>query len=323
MKALSRRMGNPLGLALVLATAGCTARTTSSEQVGAVVASALVAADAGTSVSGYGTCKDLACADVARGCDDIIRSGCGAAFLVGANGTMPAVPRCSSTYDEAVAACTVATMGELEEVAEKAEAPAGTPLIRPKDMLALEFAKCTRRATTCAERIDCSRGIFIPGHVSFDAGTPNPPFNEDAGQLPAWSEPWKPSNKSKPLWTGAPWQHNGVPEIELMPGVDSLSCAECAVERCPTFAYRCFSAAGDATECPSGNCCHSLRKCVESCGGYKPNATKAMFYSCMSQCDRGRPKAAQELADLQNCARVACAGCQAYDHPGSGLRTQP
>jgi hypothetical protein len=39
------------------------------------------------SVTGYGACAEPACVDLARACDDVIRSGCGTVFL--ASGSMP------------------------------------------------------------------------------------------------------------------------------------------------------------------------------------------------------------------------------------------
>jgi hypothetical protein len=36
----------------------------------------------------------------------------------------------------------------------------------------------------------------------------------------------------------------------------------------------------------------------------------SVFDSCLASCSEGKPAAAQQLANLQKCASVACKGCQ-------------
>lgn len=330
MNALYQRTSQAgLALFVVLAAGRCTSRSTGQSHV-AVTSAAVTNGPTGpvtvTSVSGYANCTEPACADVARACDDIIRSGCGAPFLTLPDGGVFAAQSCTSKFAPAVAACTVAVWGELWDSAEDLVLPDAAPSgLPPRAVIAAELAKCTRRASTCAQRIECTRGLFVPPHLSYDAGAPfAPPYNADAATPPpSWTTPWR-GDGPRSLWSGAPWQNgSGEPRVELIAGVDSPSCARCTIQRCPTFAYRCFSAEGDATECPSGDCCQSLRKCVERCGGYSRQSSLAQFYSCMSQCETTRPHAAQELADLQNCAKVACEGCQAFDQQGSQVMGRP
>ena len=116
-------------------------------------------------------------------------------------------------------------------------------------LVALETAKCTRRANTCNQRLDCLRGFFVPPRLGFDGGPPlGPP--SDAGSDAAPPEPpWAPGPTSPTLTGGFPWQDAGAEAgVFLVNGADSPSCAICAMERCPTFAYRCFAAEGDFLE---------------------------------------------------------------------------
>lgn len=275
-------------------------------------------------VAGYGSCTDPTCADVARACDDLIRSGCAAPF---ADGVATATPKPdSSDFKQLLDNCTLVSFQELFEDQEGAgpneATDAGTDEAgadqseKVAAAQALEEARCTRRATTCQQRLDCLRGQTVAPHfpgydaaVPVDAGT-------DAAVVPepSWKTPWKPTATHDPLWGGPPWADAGKnANIYLVPGVDSPSCARCAIERCPAFAYQCFSAENDPQKCPNSDCCESLRKCVWRRGGYAPGVQAVDFYYDLAQCEVGRPHAAQGLANLQHCAQVACVGCQAFD----------
>lgn len=177
---------------------------------------------------------------------------------------------------------------------------------------ALEAARCTRRALSCQQRFDCLRGVTVGQFTgALDGGAP--PDAATVDLTPSWEVPWTASGPD-PLWTDPPWADAGAKaSVYLVPGVDSPSCARCTIERCPTFAYQCFSAEGDSSRCPNGDCCESLRRCVERRGGYAATAQPVDFYKALYECEIARPHAAQELANLQGCAQVACAGCASFD----------
>jgi hypothetical protein len=275
-----------------------------------------------SAVAGYGECTDPSCADVARACDDLIRTGCSAPF---ANGIDPTtLSPGSSDFDAVLNEC---TLNSYQQLLEDQETPGpgedldgGTSEAGPEDVtvvaaeLALEEARCTRRATSCDERLNCLRGMTIPAHPpDVDAGAPEDGGVEAAVPEPSWKTPWT-ATGANPLWSGPPWADAGAnSSTYLVPGVDSPSCARCAIERCPTFAYQCFSAEGDAQKCPNHDCCESLRHCIVRRGGYANGAQAEDFYHALAECEIGRPHAAQELANLQYCGEIACAGCQSFD----------
>ncbi len=250
-----------------------------------------------------------------------IRSGCAGPFIEqGPKTPQAGTPEFKAALDN----CTMISYQEMQEGQESIGATAldqdaGASAAEPTEgdvkvvaALALEAARCTRRAKTCEQRFDCLRGKTIAPHIpGYDAGPP-----QDAGlpiTEPSWKRPWTASGKD-PLWAGPPWvDAGGSSKVFLVPGVDSPSCARCAMERCPTFAYLCFSAEGDAQKCPNGDCCESMRRCVVRQGGYGPAADPLDFYRAMTVCQAGRPHAAQQLGNLQQCAEVACAGCQNFD----------
>ena len=120
-----------------------------------------------------------------------------------------------------------------------------------------------------------------------------------------WARPFK-GGAPDPLRTPPPW--GGA--VGMISGVDSPTCTACAIQRCPSFAYYCFGAVKNASDCPAGDCCQSLRQCIGSCGGYAPLVRASKFDQCLFQCEQSRPHAAQQLADLQHCGDVACAGCE-------------
>jgi hypothetical protein len=321
-----RRGRSVVALCLQLTGVACN-QSSHSAQVGS--SSAAIKAQAGdaaavTAVSGYGACTQPACADVARACDDIMRTGCGTPYLYKFDGGLVSPTTCTSDFDFGVAACTVAVWAELTDILdafkENEEEDAGPPLQPVRSVLAAELANCTRRARNCDERLNCTRGTFIPPPPIFDAGVLAPP-PDAAGPAPI--PPFVGGVGSTSVSTGAPWQDAGVPAIDLIPGVDSPSCASCAIERCPTFAYRCFSAESGGADCPAGDCCHSLRQCILECGGYSAQATMPQFVACLSQCSVGRPHSAQELADLQRCGTDTCAGCETYDQKPTRNEGQP
>jgi len=276
-------------------------------------------------VGGYGTCTEPSCADIARACDDLIRSGCAKPFA----GDGPVKPEPGTPeFADLLLGCTLVShqqLGEAREslVGEKDEqeeerAKKGEQLpperaeLRARAVAALEAARCTRRATTCQERLDCLRGKTIAARVPHvDAGVPDaesPPIQE-----PSWASEWSGAGPD-PLWADPPWvDAGGKAGVYLVPGVDSPSCARCAIERCASTAYLCFSASGDQQKCPGDDCCEGLRRCVARFGGYAPGAGPVEFYNALAACEIGRPHAAQQLANLQDCAKVACAGCEQKD----------
>jgi hypothetical protein len=196
-----------------------------------------------------------------------------------------------------------AVVEELEELIEQLDA--GDAPSRAD--ISAKMAQCIELAADCPSRLRCLEGKFRPpwsldgGLVppGFDAGLPPPP--------PPWVPPW--TGPGSPGWTDVPWDSG----VRVITGVDSPACVKCAIERCPTMAYYCFGASGNATYCPGGDCCQDMRTCIEACGGYRPGASPAEFYECMERCSVGRPHAPQQLANLQNCGEVACAGCQTRD----------
>lgn len=288
------------------------------------------AAVAPAAVQGYGGCTEPLCTDLARACDDLLRSGCGASMLSSAD---PVPQPGSADYATAVSVCTNVAFVGLGESLDSVRQLAGAANESEEDeeraraSLAAEVARCTRRALSCQERFDCLRGRMLPPKRSADAGVPAD-APADTAPPPIWSEPYKGTSPDFAL-SPPPWSPEaGVGRVSMVPGVDSPSCTRCVVERCPTFAYRCFAAEGDAVDCPNGDCCESLRKCVYKCGGYTATASPYDFYTCLAKCEVGRPSAAQQLADLQGCAAVACAGCQQYDtaatlDPEAGIVRSP
>lgn len=286
MKTAGRRNGNlALALALLLASMGCSQSSRSTPTGSSSSQLAVQAEDAGviTTVSGYGGCTHPACADIARACDDIIRTGCGTPYLYGADGGLISTEKCTPDFDRGLASCTVSTWAELTDLIEAfgdREDDAGSSPVPVRSVVAAELARCTRRATNCEQRIACAKGTFIPPPMLFDAGAPLAPPPDAAGPPP--TPPFIAGPGAPSVTHGAPWQDGGFPATDLIPGVDSPSCASCAIQRCPTFAYRCFSADYNSVDCPSGDCCHSLRKCILQCGGYSPQATMTQFVACTS-----------------------------------------
>jgi hypothetical protein len=178
---------------------------------------------------------------------------------------------------------------------------------RSQELLGAEMAICTRRAKNCQERLNCTRGIFLP--PAFPAGDPGlppaPPLPPPPP--PAWDGE---SARRSPILTG-PWDGG---RVSLMPGVDSPSCARCTIERCPDPAFACFGAAGNSAACPNGDCCEDLRRCIHDCGGYgEGDAGAVAFPACLFVCEKTRPHALQQLAALQSCAKNECAGCETFD----------
>src|SRR5262249_234638 len=90
-------------------------------------------------------------------------------------------------------------------------------------ILALEMAKCTRRASTCEQRFECTRGLYIPAQIVGDAGPPFAPPSPPIVPPPPWSRPWQPGERPEGVWTGFSTQpHPGVP---LTPPADSPTSA--------------------------------------------------------------------------------------------------
>lgn len=273
-------------------------------------------------VSGYGNCTAPSCTDVARACDDLIRSGCAKTFA----GDGPAKPEPGSKeFENLLLNCTLISHHQLSEARETVgeeneEEESAAPVTAPEVALrhamavgALEAARCTRRATTCQERLDCLRGKTIAARAPFPDAGAEPDGVSPIFEEPIWAKPWEGTGPD-PLWAGPPWvDAGGKANVYLVPGVDSPSCARCAIERCPGFAYLCFSAQGDSDKCSGDDCCEGLRRCVVRQGGYASSAAPVDYYKALALCEVGRPHAAQQLADLQGCAAVACEGCEAMD----------
>jgi hypothetical protein len=249
-----------------------------------------------------------------KSCRNLIDSGCmalGDAGFVDASDSLGVCLHLIEVQTRAVAE-------ELEELAERLDG--GKEPSRAD--VAAQMAQCIELAADCPARSRCLEGNFRPswsldgGLVppGFEAGLPPPP--------PPWAPPW--TGPGTPGWTDVPWDSG----VRVITGVDSPACVKCAIERCPTMAYYCFGASGNATHCPGGDCCQEMRTCIETCGGYQPGASPAEFYECMDRCSMGRPHAPQQLANLQNCGDIACAGCQTRDThstngPDGGLRPVP
>ena len=250
--------------------------------------------------------------------------GDGAAECRTGSGSRPICTPDGFDFDYLVTACANAVgqelSEELHELRERSAELLGSPdagrVLSDRGLFefyASHMATCTRRAANCAERIDCTRHTFIPPRPPTTNPLP-PDWNTPPPAPPDWQKPWKP-NAGTVRWGSTPWQSG---KLDVIPAVDSPSCVRCAIERCPTFAYRCFGAQGDPVECAGGDCCDSLRMCVNACGGYGDDATEMQFFSCMQLCSQSRPTATQELADLQNCAASACSGCEAFDNEVTG-----
>jgi hypothetical protein len=266
-------------------------------------------------VSGYGDCTAPGCADIARACDDLFRMGCGTMFL----GGNPAPTPGSADFQKAVGVCAGASSVELLEASEiheeEGEGDAGESASASARLgvLGTEAAACVRRASSCNEATLCLRGVTIPPQVYPTSDAGSAPMPSAPAPPPTWKQPYVGEGPDFAT-TALPWADDaGTAPMELIPGVDSPSCARCTAARCPRFAYRCFAAADDPTECANGDCCHSMRQCVRACGGYARDASPATFYRCLARCEGTRPHAAQQLADLQQCAAVACTGCEKLD----------
>lgn len=270
------------------------------------------------SVQGYGACTHPGCSDAARACDDYLRSGCGKVAWPyqgdPPNGLTP-----NASFATAVSACAGWTVGQLEEWLER-PADGSPPKHDGKDDPKSEDAKrrarvklltlCTRNASSCGEMGLC----FSGRHVLHEPLTTSPPpIPTTPPVVVPPPDPWTlplTDPGPDPASSATPWGTR--PE---MMAVDSPSCVACAVDRCPTIAYKCFGAADFPTHCPAGDCCHALRRCVRDCGAYEPGTGTAKFDACVFDCAAGREHAVQELADLQGCGDVACTGCETKDAP--------
>lgn len=302
-----------------------------------------------STLEGYGGCTFPACAELARACTDIVALGCGEPFTQrrfrqedgtyeevqsmcdpsdtsGCDGDQGAPHReCAENgflFDALVENCVIASSvtinEELAEVREESEERLGSPTFPFSDtqlqsFYALQMANCVRRSTNCQQRIDCTRRTFISS-----SPVTTLPFPDDWKTPPSrpafYEKEWQGDGERWP-WANPPWDGE---EVHSIPGVDSPSCVRCAMQRCPTFAFRCFGADGDTAECPEGDCCDSLRQCVRECGGYAEGATSARFVLCMDECAQDRPHAPQQLADLQHCAETTCKDCEKFDEAKLG-----
>jgi hypothetical protein len=235
-------------------------------------------------------------------------------------GDSPGTQGGTQAFKDAVASCTLWAVGEIlehgSEGANEDKAPpsaaVGEQILSAKALLA---ARCTRNATTCGDMLGCLRGRYslrpLPDFIPAASAQPPP----DAGPpptLPSWATPWDGRGPDPALDRG-PWDGG----VMMMP-TDSPACTSCTLQRCPTFAYYCFGAAGNDKDCPGGDCCQGLRQCIFECGGYDPMVTIAKFDRCATRCRENRPSAAQQLADLLHCGDVACAGCENFDRTAGG-----
>ena len=267
------------------------------------------------SVTAFGVCSQPACFDVARACDDYLRSGCGAKALM-LEGHDPGAGAGDEAYQIAVHSCAVATLVGIDEYrTEEAKTLAPSEIQPWRVRRAAAVAMCTRSASRCGEMQSCFRGVQVlpPPPEALAKAHPALPPPKAPDPPPYWKEPVRPEGidyRSTPT----PW---GKP-MELMPA-DSPACASCALQRCPTFAYACFGAADVAADCPGGDCCQSYRTCIRECGGYAPFAPLAKFHECSTVCAESRPNAMQQLANLQHCADVACKGCEQHDGYNAGV----
>jgi hypothetical protein len=270
-------------------------------------------------VEGYGPCIHPGCSDAARACDDYLRSGCGkAAWSYDGDPPNGLVPNAS--FASAVSACAGWSMGQLGEWLERpadgrtsegeegGEDPAAEDAKRRARMRLLTI--CTRNADSCGEMGLCFSGRHVLHEPPTTASPLFPTTPPVVAEPPApWTLPLADPGPD-PASNDTPWGTR--PEMMV---VDSPSCVACAIDRCPTIAYKCFGAADVPAHCPSGDCCHGLRRCVRDCGGYEPGTGTATFDACVAQCAAGRDHAVQELADLQGCGDVACKGCETKDAP--------
>lgn len=257
-------------------------------------------------VTGIRGCKGLECGDIGRACDDFIRSGCAEKQFASSDpGTGPG----DAVFREAVASCaSVVIMEFLEEEASEGESATTPERRRERVAEAAMLAGCTRAARSCAVMAECFRGVqAIP--PAFDQleelvkKAPKTPYVAPAAP-PFWKTPYQ-GEGADPLVTATPW---GKPIV--LEGLDVPACARCAVNRCPTFAYYCYGAATDPSDCPGGDCCQALRRCVRDCGGYDAYVSLEEHDACFDSCASGRPNGVQQLADLQQCGDEACTGCQ-------------
>lgn len=297
--------------------AGAAGASGSSGKAGGAGAPAAIAQAIPSVGAGWGICNGSFCADAARACDDFLRSGCGApTFEV--TFADPGLGKGAQDFKDAVAGCassTLVTLGEYLAEENAVSAGKGKPvspaLARQQlDVLAAAVAGCTRTASTCASMFECFRLKLTPRPLPKEVRALAPPASTSPPPVvpPAWKKPYE-GDGPDPLGPGTPWGS----AAELMPS-DSPSCTSCAMRRCPDFAYRCFGAGDVPADCPGGDCCHSLRRCIRDCGGYDPRTDLARFDLCALQCSVDRPGAMQQLADLQHCGDVACVGCEKLDN---------
>jgi len=171
---------------------------------------------------------------------------------------------------------------------------------------AREIATCTRRAHSCTARFDCSRGTMTPPGFPVDnVGSHGPGILPPEPEAP---KPWANEGSEAPVPV-SPWSGG---KIRGMAAVDSPACVRCAVQRCPTVARQCYDSQTEAL-CPGGDCCQSLRTCIQACGGYKPGAPFEEFSACLYTCGTTRPTAVTQLLTLGQCVRNECAGCGDFD----------
>jgi hypothetical protein len=295
-------------------------------------------------VNGYGGCREPICADLARACDDIVRSGCGATYVRQAHEQLtqpgnplgvdpenlgigdsawwcdPATSTCSETsivFEAAVHTCIgVAYESVRETVHENRHKATGdfeAWRARVTGIMAFEVAACTRRAANCEERFSCSRAEIVPPRIP-DIDLGNPP----AEPLPPPVQPERPwQNETASIGRKvAKWDEGGA---AINPMTDSASCSLCAIERCRDKAFWCFGAEDQAGACDDGNCCQNFRRCMESCGGdYAVTGSIEDQLACAALCEQGRPDALRQLDELETCVRQRCSGCQALDNPVQG-----
>jgi hypothetical protein len=188
------------------------------------------------------------------------------------------------------------------------EAEGVVPDLGDRIAMVTQIADCLTEAESCEDQARCGRGEGVAPWLKVDGGTIPPNFDFGQALPKPWEKPWDGTGTNH-VWKGPPWGG----EVALIAGVDSVACAQCAIQRCPTMAYFCFGAADSTVDCPGGDCCQSLRACTEECGGYRPQATPAEFQSCVNGCAVSRPHALQQLWNLQDCGEIACAGCETHD----------
>lgn len=256
-----------------------------------------------TKLSGFLACDEGWCAEIARACDDLVRSGCGADI----SKNDPGIGQGDSTFRLLLDSCIGGALEEMEADEEGERKDGGDEKEEEAKMTvrSLLLSQCTRSAISCTEMQSCFRGatLFPPAaRYVLETATPHP-FTPPKPP-PTWTIPYA-NEGEDPTVTGTPW---GAPVV--LEGLDVPACAKCAVNRCPTFAYYCYGAAADPADCPNGDCCQTLRRCVRDCGGFDKYVTIEQHDMCMDKCAASRPKGIQQLVDLQNCGNKACTGCE-------------